>query len=315
MNVQNSSTFSHMKFLCTLSLIGFVWFPLLSQEIIILGIAQDGGFPHIGCQNECLKAHRKPSHSKYVSSISVADPESKKWWLFDASPDMDKQLQYFRDLTDGTYPYLPAGIFLTHAHIGHYTGLMSLGREALGARNEKVYALPKMINYLKENGPWSQLVTLKNIELNTLAADLPVQISENVSVEAFTVPHRDEFSETAGYKISFGGKNYYFIPDIDKWEKWENSIIDLLEDPTTKMAFLDASFYADGELPNRPMSEVPHPFVTETMQLLSNKSLDVKGKIKFIHLNHTNPLLFDRKIQKEVKKKGFGLAEQGKKYN
>ena len=36
--------------------------------------------------------------------------------------------------------------FLTHAHIGHYTGLMYLGREGLGGANEiNVYALRKNV--------------------------------------------------------------------------------------------------------------------------------------------------------------------------
>eukprot|EP00957_Ditylum_brightwellii_P156501 11911053-Ditylum_brightwellii.AAC.1 len=62
----------------------------------------------------------------------------------------------------------PDGIFLTHAHIGHYTGLMYLGREALGAVDVPVYAMPRMRSFLKNNGPWSQLVSLGNINIQNL---------------------------------------------------------------------------------------------------------------------------------------------------
>ncbi|MEO9871913.1 MBL fold metallo-hydrolase [Ekhidna sp.] len=287
---------------------------IFGQHIIVLGTAQDGGFPHIGCQNECQRAHRNPDFAKYVTSLALVDPKTKQWWLFEATPDMDKQLQYFQTLTHKEYPYLPEGIFITHAHIGHYTGLMSLGREALGANKVKVYALPRMIDFLKTNGPWSQLIDLENISPVILPTDLPVVIGEDLTVEAFTVPHRDEFSETAGFKISKRLKSYLFIPDIDKWRKWDRSIVELLDQREIDYAFLDATFYQEGELPNRAMDKVPHPFVVESMALFDKESRALKRKIQFIHFNHTNPLLFDKKTQIDLMKEGYGIAEQGKTY-
>lgn len=287
---------------------------VFGQHLMVLGVAQDGGFPHIGCQNECQKAFKDPELARYVTSLALVDSQSKQWWLFEASPDMDDQLQYFQELTNGEYPYLPSGIFLTHAHIGHYTGLMTLGKEALGAQRVKVYALPRMIEFLKSDGPWSQLVMLNNIEPIALKADLPFELNQDFSIEAFTVPHRDEFSETAGFRINQRNKSYLFIPDIDKWSKWDRDIVELLRDATVKYAFLDATFFADGELPNRAMNEVPHPFVTETMDLFKNESRSIKQKVVFIHFNHTNPLLFDKRSKIKVLKEGFGIAEQGKSY-
>ncbi len=284
------------------------------QHVIVLGIAQDGGFPHIGCQNECLLAHKNPELGKHVTSLALVDPETKQWWLFEATPDMDDQLQYFRELTNGEFPYLPAGIFLTHAHIGHYTGLMSLGREALGAKGVTVYALPRMIEFLTTNGPWSQLINLGNIKPVKLIEDQKLVLNDNLSVEAFKVPHRDEFSETAGFRIRKRISDYLFIPDIDKWSKWDTSIVELLNDPKIDYAFIDATFYEDGELPNRAMSEVPHPFVTETMNLFKNETRSVRSKIVFIHFNHTNPILFKKSAKINVVKNGFRIAEQGAQY-
>ena len=130
-----------MKFVFTLLFFGAVTLGISQQHVIVLGVAQDGGFPHIGCFRACRLAHSDPTLSKYVVSLALVDSVNKKWWLFEATPDMDRQLQYFQDLTNQQYPYLPEGIFLTHAHIGHYTGLMFLGREALGAKGIKVYAI------------------------------------------------------------------------------------------------------------------------------------------------------------------------------
>lgn len=294
------------KALYALSL--FAFGIVTGQSVLVLGTAQDGGFPHIGCQNKCQEVYQNPEMRRFVVSLAAIDREAKKWYLFEATPDFKEQLQYFQELTHGAFPYLPEGIFLTHAHMGHYTGLMHLGREALGAKGTNVYTLPKFSKYLSSNGPWSQLVKLNNIEINELTEGHKIELG-NFSVTASAVPHRDEFSETAGFNFEVVGKKYLFIPDIDKWTKWEKNVIE--EVKKVDVALLDASFYADGELPNRSMEEVPHPFVTETLELFVNESDETKGKLHLIHFNHTNPLLWDTEKQKEVTEKGFRIAEQG----
>jgi pyrroloquinoline quinone biosynthesis protein B len=242
-------------------------------------------------------------------SLALVDPEHKQWWLFEATPDIKEQLQYFRSVTRGQYAFLPNGIFITHAHIGHYTGLMELGREVMSSKEVPVYVLPKMKAFLETNGPWSQLVKLRNIDIREMKSDEAVNISEHTSVTAFTVPHRDEYSETAGFKIVTEHKRYLFIPDINKWDKWDRSIVN--EVKAVDIALVDATFYDGNELPGRNMSEVPHPFVSETMNLFKNEGEQTRSKVWFIHLNHTNPLLWDSKKQAEVRKAGYNIAEQG----
>jgi pyrroloquinoline quinone biosynthesis protein B len=278
--------------------------------ILILGIAQDGGYPHMGCAQEgCALAWKTDSLKKYVVSFALVDSVTKKWWLFEATPDIKYQMQEFRNLTQQRYNYLPDGIFITHAHIGHYTGLIEFGREVMNTKELPVYVLPRMKTFLENNGPWSQLVSLKNIAIHLLKADSSILLEENIKVEAFTVPHRDEYSETAGFKITAGNKKYLFIPDIDKWGKWNRNIV--LEVKSVDYALLDGTFYHNDELPGRKISEVPHPLVTETMDLFKNEDAATKAKLYFIHLNHTNALLWDSNMQGEVKKAGFKLARQG----
>jgi len=283
---------------------------ILPQPYIqILGTAQDGGYPHMGCLKEgCSRAWANDSLRRYVVSFALVDPIQKKWWLFEATPDIKFQLQEFSELTNGKYKYLPDGIFITHAHIGHYTGLMELGREVMDAKEMQVYVLPKMKAFLELNGPWSQLVKLKNIDIHALDTTSSFVLGPHIWVEAFTVPHRDEYSETAGFRIEAGNKKYLFIPDINKWEKWNKNIVD--EVKKVDYAFLDGTFFTADELPNRKISEVPHPMVTETMNLFANEDRKTKSRIYFIHLNHTNPLLWDKKVQDDVKKEGFNLAIQ-----
>lgn len=281
-----------------------------SAYIIVLGIAQDGGYPHLGCEKECCtQAWKNPVLRKNVVSLALIDPISKKWWLIEATPDIKQQLHNFSVQTQQKYPYLPEGVFITHAHIGHYTGLMQFGREVMGTKGLKVYVLPKLKAYLEQNGPWSQLVKLQNINLIELNTNTPINLSQLLSVSAFTVPHRDEYSETAGFKIISPTKKYLFIPDIDKWNKWDKNIVEEIK--FVDVAFLDATFFTPNELGNRPIAEVPHPLVTETVALLSNESSAIKKRLYFIHFNHTNPLLWDTKAQKEFLKSGFSIAREG----
>lgn len=278
--------------------------------IQVLGVTQDGGYPHIGCKKKCCStAWTSLSYKRYVVSLALVDPGSKRWWLFEATPDIREQLQLFQTLTNGQYKYLPDGIFVTHAHIGHYTGLMQLGREAMSTKDVPIYVMPTMKTYLETNGPWSQLVKLHNIVLRELDTVKPANLSKGLFIETFTVPHRDEYSETAGFRINTGNKKYLFIPDIDKWSKWNKNITN--EVKAVDIALLDATFFDSTELPGRNMSEVPHPFVTETMQQFAGN--DNSSKIHFIHFNHTNPLLWDMKAYAEFRKKNFNIAIQGQK--
>jgi len=281
--------------------------------IQVLGVAQDGGYPHFGCEKECCKmAWKNPKSKQFVVSLAIVDSKQKKWWLMEATPDIKEQLEYFKTISGGKFNYLPDGIFITHAHIGHYAGLINLGREVMNTSNVSLYVMPKMKVFIENNGPWSQLVKLNNVTLIELKEDSLVQISPSISISPLLVPHRDEFSETVGFKINTSFKKYLFIPDIDKWEKWKRPLIKEVE--KADIAFLDATFNTIDELKNRKITEVPHPFVQETIELLKNESLATKSKIFFIHFNHTNPLMWDKKNVNEIERQGFHISMQGKKY-
>jgi len=278
--------------------------------LIVLGIAQDAGYPHIGCRDSCCAvAWGSPEKSKLVTSLGLVDPASGEVWLFEASPDMPAQLNMLEQIVNGFEVAQLNGIFLTHGHIGHYTGLMYLGREALGAKGIPVYTMPRMREYLQTNGPWSLLYSLKNIKLIGTMSDKKIVLNERISVTPFLVPHRDEFTEAVGYLITTQNSTVVFIPDIDKWEKWDRSIVDLVK--KHDLALLDGSFYKDGELPGRDMGEIPHPFIVESMEVFKGLSEKDKAKINFIHFNHTNPVMLDGKSRKEVLSKGFNVVTQG----
>ena len=282
------------------------------QYITILGTAQDGGFPHIGCQKKCCDDFYKGILPKQqVVSLGLVDKESQQKFLFEATPDISTQLADLEKNHLKTNTIID-GVFMTHAHMGHYAGLLYFGKEALGKKDIPVYAMPKMKEFLSNNGPWSQLVTTQNIVFLDLQKDSIVPLSNALKVTPFLVPHRDEFSETVGYKIEGNTNSALFIPDINKWSLWEKNIVE--EVKKVDYAFIDATFFKEGEI-NRPMSEVPHPFIEETVALFENESLATKNKVIFIHFNHTNPALQSNSRERnELELLGFKFATEGQRF-
>ena len=289
--------------------------------VVVLGIAQDAGFPQLGCYlPHCEPGWRDPGRRRYATSLALVDFAPRATYLFEATPDIREQLRLLNDIAPrDEFPL--AGVFLTHAHIGHYTGLMHFGHEAAGLRGLPVLVMPKMRAFLENNGPWSQLVDFGNVILTTLVADKPftfkaldgdpvVSSERSFAVTPVLVPHRDEYSETVGFRIDGPRRSLLFIPDIDKWERWDRSLVDELR--RVDYALLDGTFYAAGELPGRDMSQIPHPFVVETMALLGDAPAEERAKVCFIHFNHTNPLIApDGAARKAVADAGFCAAQPG----
>ncbi|MDA9665947.1 MBL fold metallo-hydrolase [Bacteroidota bacterium] len=277
--------------------------------IIVLGTIQDAGSPHMGCEKSCcISLFKNPDPNRKVVSLGLVDPLEKKYWLIEASPDFITQCRDLKTISKFEHAKSPDGIFLTHAHIGHYTGLMYLGKESYNSRDVPVFAMTRMKGFLIKNGPWSQLFKINNIKINNINHQEEIKLSNNLSITPFLVPHRDEFSETVGFKINGPKKSILFIPDIDKWGKWNKNLIQEIK--KADLALLDGTFYDSKELNNRNISEIPHPFIIETMDLFKEENNYEKSKINFIHLNHTNPLLDTSSAAfKKVKESGFNTAQ------
>jgi pyrroloquinoline quinone biosynthesis protein B len=278
-------------------------------SLLVLGVAQDAGYPQINCYKpHCIPGWEDPTKRRMATSLAIIDRVTKQKFLFEATPDIKLQM-YELNKAAADSEYALSGIILTHGHMGHYTGLMHFGREAAGTKNIPVFVMPRMKQFLESNGPWSQLVKLKNINIKPLQNNQLTQLNKNISIVPLKVPHRDEYTETVGYKIIGPNKSVLFIPDIDKWKQWKIDITELVK--SVDYAFLDATFFSNAEIPNRDMSEVPHPFVEESMQLFKKLSEDQKKKIIFIHFNHSNPLLIEgSEAQQLVRQMGFRYATE-----
>ena len=274
----------------------------ISPFALVLGIAQDGGYPQSGCNRpDCAEAWRNLKLRQRVASLAIIDPQSRQRWIIDATPDFGSQLRTLDEVAPrpDSAPLLD-GILLTHAHIGHYLGLAQLGREVLGAHSVRVYAMPRMRDFLEHNGPWDQLVKLHNIEISTIADGAEVALNERLHVTPIRVPHRDEYSETVAFLVRGPTRTILWLPDIDKWERWSTRLESILEH--VDVAYIDGTFYFANEVPGRDMSEIPHPLITETLTRLASSPL--RAKVRFIHLNQTNPRLREAKPGVVVAKDG-----------
>ncbi len=301
------------------SIVGFLLFPPFAfsedhytcrTDLFVLGNAQDAGKPQIANHNDA--AWQDTALRRMASSIAVVDRKSGARYLFDATPDIKFQL-YNLDRLSSSSGFRLDGIFITHAHIGHYLGLAQLGREAMGASSIAVFAMPEMTKFLTKNAPWSQLVKLENIALKPLHAGVVVELEKQVKITPFLVPHRDEFAETVGFRIQGPGKSIIYLPDIDSWEQWDaqgTHIEDIIA--ANDLLFLDATFFSGDELPGRDMTKIPHPTITHTMTRLKDLPIAEKKKIRFIHLNHSNPAHDQNSVPyNAIRQAGFKVSQIG----
>jgi pyrroloquinoline quinone biosynthesis protein B len=257
-----------------------------------------------------------------VTSLLLCDPRDGRRWLFDCTPDVRAQLADARRepstrAMDGPRPPLADGIFLTHAHMGHYAGLLEFGREAYAARALPTYVTERFAGFLLSNQPWSALVEGRHLDLVPLVPGRPIELAPDLVVTPFLVPHRDEYSDTLGFEIAGPGRTLVYLPDIDKWERWDErdgpgQVEKLLA--RCDIALLDGCFFADGEIPGRAMADIPHPFVTESLSRLAPLSTTERAKVHFTHLNHTNPAADPGPERAAIEAQGMHVLADGTRF-
>jgi pyrroloquinoline quinone biosynthesis protein B len=291
--------------------------PASGPRIVVLGIAQDGGMPQTGCDcSQCSAARKNPALALHVASLAIDFPKTDHVYLVDATPDLPAQIariHTFRAHPEGKVDRAPVdGVLLTHAHMGHYLGLAHFGFESLNTKDLPVWASPRMAGYLKTNGPWSQLVKLGNVALREFEPGKPFDLEEGVSVKPLQVPHRDEFSDTMAFLIRGPKHTLLYVPDTDSWKAWPRPLTDVLAEEKVTIALLDATFYSPDELPDRDVSKIKHPLITQSMDLLEPLVKTGKLRVYFTHLNHSNPALdAGGAARKAIEARGFRVLTEG----
>jgi pyrroloquinoline quinone biosynthesis protein B len=256
----------------------------------------------------CERARAEPS---YVTSLALVSPDRDRYYLVDASPDITRQVdlipeQGFRDRARNRRPF--DGIFLTHAHIGHYLGLALLGREGVGMQETSIYCTPSMRAYLSTNGPWSLMVDEGRLVFPDVPVDREFPVDDRLSARMIPVPHRPEFSDTVGWVFRGPGGSVLYLPDIDRWEAWQYPVADIVR--SVDASLLDGSFYSADEVPGRRVEDIPHPLIGHTMDLLT-EAVDDGARVIFTHFNNSNAVLDDGAEAAAVRARGFEIAHQG----
>ena len=275
---------------------------------MILGIAQDGGVPHPGCNCNTCKFYWDNEIVLSPSSLAIID--EKQFHLIDVTRNLDRQLRKVgdRNVTD---------IWLTHGHIGHVDGIGLFGKEVMNEKNVRLHASKSMIELILNTPKWKKLVEdniLIPIQFNSNES---IQISEHLVITPKRVPHRDELTDTHAFMINGPEKSLLYLPDHDSWEETlhmvqQNSVIEWFDSLGIEIVFLDGTFWSKNELSRQ--TDVPHPPVVDSLERLGN----LNGKeleVFFIHLNHTNPLLIPNSDEvKQLLDSGCKIPVEGQQF-
>ena len=277
-------------------------------RLIMLGTAQDGGVPHVGCTcRTCDGAREGTIPRRLASSAAVVDAGSGRAWLVDASPDLPVQLERVRDALGGPRRSgIPlSGVLLTHIHMGHYWGLGHLGREGMMPRGLPVRGPPRTARFLHENRPFRDMVRMGALDVAPVRPGEDLVMGEGVTFRPVAVPHREDFSDTVAWLVEGPRWRVLYAPDMDYLGK---PILDLVS--RVDLAVIDGTFYTREEIPGS-MDTVPHPPVVESMEALA-PALEGGTRVAFTHLNHTNPLCDPRSPEfEDVVSRGFGVVLDG----
>ncbi len=288
--------------------------------VVVLGTAQDAGLPQVGCNcANCIRALSNENFRRLVASIGIINIDTGKCYLIDCTTDFKFQYSILKNLMD-KYIKLTAnrsilesirsdigisGIFLTHGHMGHYTGLLQLGREASNTESIPVYGTKKMIKFLNSIKPFSTLIKNHNINTNVVEHGKLKMIDQNLTFSPILVHHRQDFTDTVGYVINGPNKKLLYIPDMDTITQ---PVLERL--PNVDLALIDGTFYQMDEI--RPRSDIKliqHTPILESMKILTKYTK--LTRIFFTHFNHTNPVVNSEGTEANyVKKAGFGIAPE-----
>ncbi len=285
-------------------------------HVRVLGSVQDGGLPHVACTcTRCDAARAPEAVPRYVASLAIVLPATHAVHVIDATPDFRAQLDALADVRDapaGRVDRAPLdGVLLTHAHLGHYTGLPFLGFEAVHAEGVRVWATPPMNALLRANVPFSELVRREEIVLHDAPPGARIDLGEGVTVTPVQVPHRDENADTVAFRITGPSASVFYAPDTDGWDAWDPPVEHWLRQ--VDVALLDGTFFSGDELPGRDVASIGHPMIAASLERFAPLADEVE--LVFTHLNHSNPALTAGSAARaRVEAAGMTIAREGATY-
>lgn len=256
----------------------------------VLGCAQDGGIPHVGCEcDRCSQARTNPEKQRYASAIELIS-ETEERYLFDATPDVRFQITT-----------VPDGVFLSHAHLGHLPGVLHFGTEVADTANIPIYCTSGMADLIRGNAPFTLLLERDNITIERIEDSTQVDICDT-TVTPRAVTHREAFpTGTVSFVLEGSERTLYYVSDIDRWTKNAKRLISEAD-----IALIDGTFWSRTDIDR--FDAVPHPAIRESLDELD----DIDTEVYFTHFDHTNPVLRETSSERQkLEERGFHLVERG----
>ena len=286
-----------------------VYCPPNMAEVVLLGIAQDGGRPQPGCNKPCCIGLSLDEHS-YPTSLGII--EQDKIHIIDVTRQLANQLQFLEN-------QIPNDIWLTHAHFGHVDGLGLFGRETINAKGINLHVSKQMIELINQTPQWKLMIDQGVFVIDEITDNQPKENSEFI-MTPILVPHRAELSDMHAFILRGENKSLLYLPDHDTWEETlamhnAENIRQWLKDLQIDIALIDGTFWSSDELKERVQEKVPHPPIEQTLEMLGYKQQG-DPDIFFFHLNHTNPVYDEWSEQHtQVVEMGWKVAKQGMRFS
>jgi pyrroloquinoline quinone biosynthesis protein B len=287
----------------------------------VLGSAAGGGYPQWNCSCPTCRAVRdgsRPARARTQSSIA-ASPDRRRWFLFNASPDIRTQFEAFPGMHPGDGRATPLeAVLLTDAEIDHTLGLLLL-REGRGVQLHATAATHATLR-----GGTGFLETLERycpVDWRPVVPGREVSLG-GISYRAFDVPtaKHDRFGigadegRVVGYRLTdeSTGRAAVYLPGVQELTPAVRDELDGID-----CLFVDGTTWHDDELIRlglaektaRDMGHLAIGGPGGSLELLS--PLPIERKI-YIHINNTNPILLeDTPERRLVTEGGMDVAHDG----
>lgn len=299
------------------------------MHIHVLGAGAGGGFPQWNCNcRNCdgvrkgtIKATRRTQSSICVSGDGI------NWVLFNASPDVLKQVQEFAPLQPGRALRDTGivGIVLIDAQIDHTTGLLML-RE--GTVKREIFCTEMVKNDMTSGNPLFNIlghycgVNWHDVPIDGSSWEIPGAANLKFTTVALKSkappysPHRYDShdGDTIGVLIEdkTNGKKLFYAPGLGEIEP---HLPPLMEQADCIM--VDGTFWTNTEmidlgLMDKTARDIGHIPQSGPGGMMEELSKFPKARRVLIHINNTNPILNEESAERrELEANGIEVSYDG----
>ena len=299
------------------------------MQVHVMGSGAGGGFPQWNCNCVNCKGVREGTikASKRTQSSIAISANGTDWILFNASPDIKKQIDDFPAMQPGRAVRDTAisAIVITDAQIDHVTGMLTL-REHIAPWD--VYTTEAVRQDLTTGFPvFNILDHFRGINHHQIATDqTPFTIPSAEGLEFIAVPLKSEappYSPHRGNTVpgdNIGmyikdlrtGKSLFYAPGLGVAEP---HVLEYMRN--SDCILVDGTVWTDDEMANEGIShkrasEMGHLDQSSDGGIMSILNAMEKPRKILIHINNTNPILNEDSPQRQtLNKAGIELAYDG----